>query len=64
MNGILMKLEPTTILAIVAVVQVCNVISIGIECRNKRWFWMGVWCFYTGAFTAVMIENICKILGN
>ena len=64
MNGILMKLEPTMILAILAIVQVCNAMWIGYEYRHKKWLWMGVWCFFTGAFTTAMIENICKILGN
>ena len=59
-----MKLEPTTSLAIIAVIQVCNAMLIGREYRNKKWFWMSVWSFFTGAYTTLMIEIICKILGN
>ena len=59
-----MKLEPITSLAIIAVIQVCNAMLIGREYRHKKWFWMSVWSFFTGAYTALMIEVICKILGN
>lgn len=59
-----MKPEPTTILAITAVIQVCNAMWICLECRRKKWFWMGVWSFFAGAYTALMIESICKILGS
>ena len=59
-----MKLEPTTILAILAVVQVCNATWIGYEYRHKKWFWMSVWSFFTGAYTSLMIDSICKILAN
>ena len=59
-----MKLEPTTILALLAVIQACNAMWISFEYHHKKWFWMGVWSFFAGAYTTVMIINICKILGN
>ena len=59
-----MKLEPTTILTILTVVQICNALWIGYEYHHKRWVWMSVWSFFTGAFTTLMIANICKILKN
>lgn len=59
-----MKLEPTTILAITAVIQVFNIMLIGREYYHKKWSWMSVWCFFAGVYTSLMIEIVCKILRN